>query len=323
VSYVFAFPARLRYNRAMMSETQANAPYRVVAFYRFVEVKDPAAVQAHLKSLVPTYDLSGTILIAPEGLNGTIASSDAGIDVVIDYLDANFGLRQGQVKYSDAQKKPFLRFKPRIKKEIITMRRPEADPTKKVGTYVTPQDWDALLADPEVTLIDTRNIYETKIGIFKNAIDPQINVFTELPDFVEKNLDPKKNKKIAMFCTGGIRCEKASSYMLAQGFEEVYHLQGGILKYLEEIPADKSSWEGECFVFDGRVGIKHGLEEGSASTCYACREPLFAEDRESPLYEEGVSCPHCHGTFDEKTIAAKRMRHQHKLNFRKQVTSRA
>ena len=168
-------------------------------------------------------------------------------------------------------------------------------------------------------LIDTRNTYETKLGIFKGAIDPKIDIFTQLPDFVEKNLDPAKHKKIAMFCTGGIRCEKASSYMLAQGFEEVYHLKGGILKYLEDIPSDQSTWQGECFVFDKRTGINHGLAEGAATTCFACREPLFAEDRASPLFEEGVSCPSCHGTLDEKALAAKRMRHQHKMAHRKSL----
>lgn len=287
--------------------------HRVVAFYRFVEVADLALHQAALKALNETYALCGTILIAPEGLNGTIASPDEGIDKVIDYLDQHFQIRQGQVKYSEAAEVPFQRFKVRLKKEIITMRQPQADPTKIVGTYVEPKDWNDLINDPEVTLIDTRNTYETKLGIFKGAIDPQINVFTELPDFVEKTLDPKKHKKIAMFCTGGIRCEKASSYMLAQGFEEVYHLKGGILKYLEDIPSDQSTWDGECFVFDGRTGIKHGLEEGDATTCFACREPLFAEDRTHPHYEEGVSCAHCYGTFDDKAIAAKRMRHQHKM----------
>lgn len=290
--------------------------YRVVAFYRFVEVAEPAVHQAALKAMLETYNLCGTILIAPEGLNGTIASDDAGIDAVINYLDAHFEIRKGEVKYSEASARPFQRFKPRVKKEIITMRRPDADPTKMVGTYVEPKDWNDLIADPEVTLIDTRNIYETKIGIFKGAIDPTINIFTELPDFVEKTLDPAKHKKIAMFCTGGIRCEKASSYMLAQGFEEVYHLKGGILKYLEEIPADQSTWEGECFVFDGRTGIGHGLSEGAATTCFACREPLFEEDRASPLYEEGVSCPSCHDKLDDKTKAAKRMRHQHKMAHR-------
>lgn len=287
--------------------------YRVVAFYRFVKVAEPALHQAALKALKDQYDLCGTILIAPEGLNGTIASSDAGIDAVIDYLDQHFQLRQGQVKYSTAAEEPFQRYKVRLKKEIITMRQPDADPTKLVGTYVEPKDWNDLIADPEVVLIDTRNVYETKLGIFKGAIDPKIDVFTQLPDFVEKNLDPAKHKKVAMFCTGGIRCEKASSYMLAQGFENVYHLKGGILKYLEDIPSDQSTWEGECFVFDKRTGIEHGLNEGQATTCFACREPLFPQDRDHPHYEEGVSCAHCHGTFDEKAMAAKRMRHQHKM----------
>jgi UPF0176 protein len=291
--------------------------YRVVAFYRFVPVDQLPVHQAFLKDLKARYDLCGTILIAPEGLNGTIASSDAGIDAVIDYLDQNFALREGQVKYSTASEKPFQRFKVRLKKEIITLRHPEADPTKSVGTYVDPKDWNALISDPEVTVIDTRNAYETKIGIFKNAIDPKMNVFTEFPEFVKNSLDPQKHKKVAMFCTGGIRCEKASSYMLAQGFENVYHLKGGILKYLEDISSDQSLWEGECFVFDKRVGVRHGLEEGDSHLCFACREPLFEEDRLSPLYEEGVSCPHCHGHFSEQDLARKRMRHEHMTAHRK------
>jgi len=291
--------------------------YRVVAFYRFVPVTDLPAHQAALRSLKETHDICGTILIAPEGLNGTIASSDDGIDAAIAYMDQHFGITQGQVKYSEASEKPFQRFKVRLKKEIVTLRQPQADPTKQVGTYVNPEDWNKLIQDPEVLVLDTRNTYETKIGIFKNAIDPQIKVFTEFPDYVKKHLDPQKHKKVAMFCTGGIRCEKASSYMLAEGFSEVYHLNGGILKYLETIPADQSLWDGECFVFDKRVGIDHGLEEGQCGICYACRETLLPADINSPLYEAGVSCPHCHGKFDEQTLHGKRMRHQQMLAARK------
>ena len=283
--------------------------YRVVALYRFVPVADLPRHQAALKAFANDYDLCGTLLIAPEGVNGTIASSNGGLEPVMAYLEDNFGISHGEVKFSESSDKPFGRFKVRLKKEIVTLRQPQADPTKQVGTYVAPEEWNNLITAPDVVLLDTRNDYETKIGIFKNAIDPDIKIFTEFVDYVRENLDPQKHKKIAMFCTGGIRCEKASSFMLAEGFEEVYHLKGGILKYLETIPADKSLWEGECFVFDKRVGIGHGLEEGVASSCFACRATLTPEEKQSPLFEEGVSCPHCHGKFDEKTLAGKRMRH--------------
>ena len=283
--------------------------YKVAALYRFVPATDLKNHQAALKALADSYDICGTILLAPEGVNGTIASSDDGVDAALAYLDKHFGIMQGEVKFSSSTEQPFQRFKVRLKKEIVTLRQPQADPSKQVGTYVDPQDWNALIADPEVLLLDTRNDYETKIGIFKGAVDPQIKVFTEFVDYVRQNLDPAKHKKVAMFCTGGIRCEKASSFMLAEGFEDVYHLKGGILKYLETVSSDQSQWDGECFVFDRRVGVGQGLEEGTASRCFACNNTLTSADRDSPLYEEGISCPSCHGTFDEKTLAGKRMRH--------------
>lgn len=288
--------------------------YKVAAMYRFVSVQDPVALCAEISAFGKNLDgMCGTILIAPEGINGTIGAKPEALDKMIDFLDTRLGVRSGELKFSDSVDSPFNRFKVRPKKEIITLRKPEADPNKQVGQYVDPENWNALIADPEVTLIDTRNIYETKAGIFKGAIDPNLNIFSEFPDWVEQNLDPGKHKKVAMFCTGGIRCEKASSYMLAQGFEEVYHLKGGILKYLETIPADQSQWEGECFVFDKRVALSHGLEEGSFSICHGCREPLSVEDKAHASYEEGVSCPHCVGTLTDHRIAALRQRHKHFL----------
>jgi UPF0176 protein len=224
---------------------------------------------------------------------------------------------KGELKYSSASKTPFNRFKVRPKKEIITMKQPDADPNKQVGQHVEAQDWNALINDPEVILIDTRNDYETKIGIFEGALDPQIKVFTEFPDWVEKNLDPAKHKKVAMFCTGGIRCEKASSYMLAQGFENVYHLKGGILKYLETIPADQSKWNGGCFVFDQRVSVLHGLEEGGHAVCHGCREPLTPEETQDPTYEKGVSCPHCASSLTPQRVESLRMRHKHYMEKQK------
>ena len=236
--------------------------YRVMAFYRFVPVDDLPIHQAALRALSDTSDICGTILIAPEGLNGTIASTDDGVDRALAYMDQHFSLSKGEVKFSAASDIPFLRYKVRLKKEIVTLRQPQADPSQIVGTYVEPKDWNALIADPEVLLLDTRNVYETKIGIFEGAVDPKINVFTEFPDFVKQHLDPQKHKKVAMFCTGGIRCEKASSFMLSEGFKDVYHLKGGILKYLEEVPKSESKWAGECYVFDERMAVGHGLEPG-------------------------------------------------------------
>lgn len=284
--------------------------YKVAALYRFVTVTDLEKHQEALRAIEEQYDISGTILIAPEGINGTIGSSNGGVEVALAYLDTHFEIMKGEVKFSTSSKRPFLRFKVRIKKEIVTLRQPQADPSKQVGTYVEPQDWDKLVNDPDVLLLDTRNDYETKIGMFKGAVDPNIETFTEFVDYVRENLDPAKQKKVAMFCTGGIRCEKASSFMLAEGFEEVYHLKGGILKYLETIPADQSSWEGECFVFDRRVGVGHGLIEGTARICYGCRATITTEDREHELFEEGVRCPHCAPGMTDDILAAKRMRHQ-------------
>ncbi len=283
--------------------------WTVAALYRFVELKDLPKLQALIKESCAENDICGTLLIAPEGVNGTIAGVGEKLENIIALLDSLLGVTQGELKYSHSTGKPFLRMKVRVKKEIITMAAPEANPTKQVGTYVDARDWDALCADPDVTLIDTRNDYETAVGIFRGAIDPNIQKFTDFKDYVAKNLDPAKHKKIAMFCTGGIRCEKASSYMLAHGFEEVYHLKGGILKYLETIPADQSSWDGECFVFDRRVAVGHGLTEGVHDICYGCRFPLKPGDKETPQYEEGVSCPRCHADLTPHKIAALRMRH--------------
>jgi UPF0176 protein len=285
--------------------------YKVAAFYRFTPVADIPALRDAIVNFGANLDgMCGTILLAPEGVNGTIGAKPEALDAMIAFLDAQIGVTQGELKYSAASGKPFNRFKVRPKKEIITLKRPEADPNKLVGQYVEAKDWNALIADPEVLLIDTRNDYETKVGIFEGAIDPALKIFTEFPDWVENNLDPAKHKKVAMFCTGGIRCEKASSYMLAKGFEEVYHLKGGILKYLETIPADQSKWKGECFVFDKRVAVGHGLEEGAHSICYACREPLSPEEAQHDSYEEGVSCPHCADALTPDRAETLRRRHK-------------
>jgi UPF0176 protein len=297
------------------SDAKKNSqnPWHVVAFYRFVKVVDCAHHQKILKDFAKKFDLCGTILIAPEGFNGTIASQDSGAAQVIAYLTEQFQIDQGEVKWSHASDKPFARYKVRLKKEIITLRNPLVDPTTHVGTYVEPKDWNDLISDPEILVLDTRNKYETKIGSFAGAIDPNIDVFTQFDPYVSENLDPKKHKKIAMFCTGGIRCEKASALMLQKGFQDVYHLKGGILKYLEEIPKEESLWQGECFVFDKRVGLDHGLNEGSIEVCYGCREPLSDADKQSPQFEEGVSCPFCFDRSSEQVKANRRMRHLHIL----------
>lgn len=283
--------------------------WKVAALYRFVALDNLPALRAELKALCGENGICGTLLLAPEGINGTVAGTPAAIDALMEFLEEQMEIGKGEVKYSHASEKPFMRMKVRLKKEIVTLRAPEADPTKKVGVYVEPQDWNKLINDPDVILVDTRNKYETEVGIFKGATDPGIDTFTEFKDFVARELDPSRHKKVAMFCTGGIRCEKASSYMIAHGFENVYHLKGGILKYLEAVPADESLWEGECFVFDKRVAIGHGLEEGQYGMCYGCRHPLSEPDREDPSFEEGVSCPRCVGNLTPEKAAGLRMRH--------------
>jgi UPF0176 protein len=285
--------------------------YKIAAFYRFTPVENIEALRAEIVAFGKDLDgMCGTILLAPEGVNATIGAKPEALDTMIDFLDSKLGIKQGELKYSESANTPFNRFKVRPKKEIITMHRPEANPNVQKGEYVEAADWNDLIADPDVTLIDTRNIYETEVGIFKGALDPRLNIFSEFPDWVEKNLDPKKHKKVAMFCTGGIRCEKASSYMLAAGFENVYHLKGGILKYLETIPADQSQWEGGCFVFDKRVSVMHGLEEGRHSMCHGCRQPLTPEDTTHAKYEEGVSCAHCADKLTAERAEALRQRHK-------------
>lgn len=237
--------------------------WKVAAFYRFVPLENLPGLRAEIKALCAHHGLCGTILLAPEGINATIAGAPDDLDAALEKFDLMTGIKKGELKFSTAAARPFKRMKVRLKKEIITLRAPEADPAKQVGAYVDAKEWNDLLADPDVILLDTRNAYETAEGIFKNAIDPQIRTFTRFKDFVRGNLDPARDKKIAMYCTGGIRCEKASSYLLAQGFKEVYHLKGGILKYLEDVPADQSLWQGSCFVFDERETLGHGLTETS------------------------------------------------------------
>jgi UPF0176 protein len=286
----------------------------VCAFYLFKELNDLSDLQRKIKEVGRNYNVSGTILLAGEGINGTVAAPTSLLSPFIDYLEELIGISQGELKYSWASENPFRRFKVRLKKEIITMKQEQADPNHQVGTYVAPENWNELISDPEVLLIDTRNTYETKVGAFDGAVDPQTESFTEFANYVEQELDPAEHKKIAMYCTGGIRCEKASAYMLAKGFQEVYHLKGGILKYLECVPAEESKWQGECFVFDYRVAVGHGLEEGAHKICYGCRMPLGPEDLKSEAYEPGVSCPHCISSLNSERAQMLRQRHRQLSN---------
>ena len=265
----------------------------VAALYCFVKIPNTHNIRNHLLRVSQSLDVKGTLLVAHEGVNGTIAGSREAIDELMAHLHSLCDLQKMEYKESFAYTNPFLRMKVKLKKEIVTLGVENVDPTVCVGTYVQPKDWNALIQDPDVLLIDTRNDYEYAIGTFKGAVDPKTQTFRQFPDYVSDNLSPQKHKKVAMFCTGGIRCEKASAYMLEQGFEEVYHLQGGILKYLETIPEADSLWQGECFVFDERVAVKHGLAIGQYEQCYGCRYPIPPEELDSPDYVKGVSCSRC------------------------------
>lgn len=291
---------------------QAKEPYKVMAIYKFADLPDAELIQPALAKLCCAKGVKGTLILAPEGINGTVAGTAGAIDALAAELfgGALFGerLAGAEVKYSTAEAMPFLRMKVRLKSEIVTLRAPEANPAKQVGTYVEPQDWNALIERNDVVLVDTRNDYEVGLGTFQRALDPATKTFTEFKDYVEANLDPQRDRKVAMFCTGGIRCEKASSYLLSKGFEEVFHLKGGILKYLETVPESQSRFAGECFVFDERVSVGHRLVEGDATLCRACRHPLTAEDRADPAFHEGVSCPHCADDAEKHAAAAERQR---------------
>lgn len=280
----------------------------VAALYHFTRIEDPAALQPQVLQVCMDNNILGTLLLAREGINGTISGSREGIDTVLAYLRSLPGLAELDHKESFAQGQPFYRMKVRLKKEIVTIGIEDVDPNDVVGTYVSPQDWNAVISDPETVVIDTRNDYEVRIGTFKNAIDPHTQTFREFPEYVQQNFDPEKHKKVAMFCTGGIRCEKASAYMKKLGFENVYHLKGGILKYLEEVPKEESLWQGDCFVFDQRVSVRHGLEIGDLLLCPSCRHPVSPQERLHNTYEEGVSCPNCYATLSEEKRAAARER---------------
>jgi len=275
----------------------------VCALYKFVALDNYPAIQPPLLALMLERDVKGTLLLAQEGVNGTIAGSRADVDAVLNFLQSDSRLASLSFKESFTDQPPFLRSRVKLKKEIVTMGIEGIDPKQVVGTYVKPADWNDLISDPDVLLVDTRNDYEVQVGTFKNALNPKTDSFREFPDYVKQKLDPKKHTKVAMFCTGGIRCEKSTAFLKEQGFDDVYHLEGGILKYLEEVPAENSLWEGECFVFDERVTVNHQLQKGDYDQCNACRMPITEQDKLTDSYQHGVSCPHCFDKTSEQQKA--------------------
>ena len=284
----------------------------VAALYRFAPFADPAALKPPLEALCRAEGVRGTLLLAGEGINGTIAGPRAGIGRVLDHIRHLPGCAGLDVKFSGAAQMPFHRMKVRVKREIVTMGQPGIDPLASVGTYVEPQDWNALIADPDTIVIDTRNDYEVAVGTFAGAVDPETASFREFPEWFrrERGRLLEGKAKVAMFCTGGIRCEKSTAFLKEEGVSEVYHLKGGILRYLEEVPAESSLWRGECFVFDQRVAVGHGLAAGSYGLCHACRRPVSDADKASALYEDGVSCPACHSERTEAQREGARERHR-------------
>jgi UPF0176 protein len=283
--------------------TASDFPIRIAALYRFTHFADPAALRGPLAAFCAAQGVHGTLLLAQEGINGTIAGSDVSIEAVLGYVRALPGCEDLDVKESRAATMPFYRLKVRVKREIVTMGEPNIDPRVNAGQYVAPEDWNALIAQPNVILIDTRNDYEVRIGSFEQAINPRTVSFRDFPDWFRQNraqlLDAIDAPKVAMFCTGGIRCEKATAFLKSEGVEEVYHLQGGILRYLETVPQAQSKWHGDCFVFDQRVSVQHGLKPGEYDLCHACRMPLSADDLKSPLYVVGSSCHQCYNQRDD------------------------
>jgi len=292
----------------------SNLPIRIAALYQFARFDDPKTLRAPLLALCEENGVRGTLLLAREGINGTIAGSDSGVEAVLDHIRTLPGCNAIEVKESRAESLPFHRTKVRLKKEIVTMGQPDLDPLAGVGTYVAPEDWNALISDPDTIVIDTRNDYEVQIGSFEGAIDPQTTSFREFPEwFRAKRAELEaegRSPKIAMFCTGGIRCEKSTAFARAEGVEDVFHLKGGILNYLEHVPESESLWRGECFVFDERVSVGHGLAPGDHGLCRACRRPLDRDDMAHDHYVEGVSCPRCYPERSDEQRARYAERHR-------------
>jgi len=294
-----------------------SEPVSVAALYRFARFDDCASMRAHMEAVCREHHIRGTLLLAPEGINGTIAGTPDGIAAVLDAIRALPDCAELDVKMSSAARMPFHRLKVRVKREIVTMGEPGIDPRASVGTYVEPQDWNALISDPDTIVIDTRNDYEVDVGTFAGAIDPRTPTFRDFPEWFRRErealLGSGKSPKVAMFCTGGIRCEKSTAFLKSEGVEDVFHLKGGILKYLETVPEVESLWRGECFVFDQRVTIGHGLTPGTFTLCHACRRPVSEESFASPLYEVGVSCPACYHERTERQRQAYRERHRQEM----------
>lgn len=288
--------------------TSQDAPIVVCALYKFVALPDFADFRQPLLNIMEQQKVRGTLLLAKEGINGTIAGSRKGIDFVLNWLRREARFADLDCKESYTASPPFKRSKVKLKKEIVTMGVEGIDPRQVVGTYVDPKEWNELISDPDVVLIDTRNDYEVEVGTFKDAVNPKTTTFREFPRYVKENLDPGKHRKVAMFCTGGIRCEKSTAYLKEQGFDQVFHLKGGILKYLEEVPEEESLWRGECFVFDDRVTVNHRLEKGDYDQCFACRMPITEADKASEKYQAGISCPRCYDalTPEQKAHFAER-----------------
>lgn len=289
----------------------------VAALYHFTPIDNPEAFRNAVHDVMIDHEVRGTILVATEGINGTVSGNREGIDALLAYLREQPGLASLEHKESYADKCPFLRTKVRLKKEIVTLGIEGVDPNRTVGTYVDPENWNDLISRDDVILIDTRNDYEYQVGTFKGAVNPNTQSFREFPEYVHQNLDPAKHPKVAMFCTGGIRCEKATSWLKDEGFDEVYHLKGGILNYLDKVETDASLWDGECFVFDGRVTVDHDLQRGHYDMCHACRMPISEDDMASPHYEVGVSCPYCHDSLTEEDRARMKER-QHQIELARQ-----
>jgi UPF0176 protein len=271
----------------------------VLALYKFTPLPDADAVASELRAVCGRFGVLGTLILAEEGINGTIGGSRAAIDRVLAWLRSDPRFEGMEAKESFSEEAPFHRLKVLTKSEIVTMGSRDSDPHGRAGTHVDPRDWNAIVNDPDVVVVDCRNDFEVGVGTFPNAINPETGSFTEFPDFVASRLDPSRDRRIAMFCTGGIRCEKASSWMLDAGFETVYQLRGGVLRYLAEVPEEDSLWRGECFVFDRRVSLGHGLRMGTYRECHGCKAPVSEEARRSPLYETDVSCPACHDVLTE------------------------
>jgi len=293
-----------------MSVHTPDSPLRVAALYRFCRLERFEDLRAPLAAFCCGRGIKGTLLLAREGINGTVAGAESAIADLIAHLEAMPEFSGLEVKYSAAATMPFNRMKVRLKREIVTMGVADIDPLEGAGAYVEPRDWNALIADPDTIVIDTRNDYEVSLGTFRDAVNPETDSFREFPDWVEQNRGALQGKKIAMFCTGGIRCEKATAYVKSLGFDDVFHLRGGILRYLEEVPEQESRWEGECFVFDERVSVGHGLAVGDNSLCRACRHPLTAVDRQSPRFQEGVSCERCFDATSPEDKARYAERHR-------------